>query len=898
MKGLIAKIWVPTLLVMAAAVQSFGIDAGRAINMQRISDSLMLIMNEDSSFAEKATDTLQLDSILTDSILTDTIRPDSTVILTARDTIVVPDSLKETDPFFYKYYIAVKDSTTRIQVRDSLIQAGDSLELHMLDSLYLKDSTEVAKAKFALWYAGLTRKERKKYDAEQALPALIAAANRKLEIKDSIRAHKDSVLQATPRVLETFAFPDSMQYKRIVTWKHDRNFHNMEQLREQWPDTSFNVHFFDYPFMKENVGVSWLGTAGSPVEPYNFFKRDYNQDAIFFTPYQSWGYTPESMPQYNTKTPYVELAYWGTLFANKEKEESDIKVLVTQNITPELNLTLQYSNFSGNGMLRREDTKYRTFVAGTNYVGKKYLMHAGFIYNRIERSENGGITDQSMIRDTTVDAREIEVYLKDAGSKLRTNTVYLDQSYRIPFSFIENLKGRKGQKAEQARRDSIMASGDTIAIEALKAQIEAELAQEAAKADTARINTDITSAFIGHSSEFAVFRRSYTDKITDRFGREFYNDRFYINPTTSKDSMRVMRIDNKAFIRLQPWKSDGIISKLDVGIGDKLLNFYSFSPSSYLSGPENVIQNSVYLYAGAQGQYKKYFNWDATGKYNFLGHEINDFDISANILFKLYPFRRDKNSPLALKVHFETNLKEPNYYDQHLYTNHFVWNNNFDKISTTKVEGALSIPNWKLDASFGYALLSNNIYYDNQGMARQNSTPMSVMSATLRKDFKLWKFHLDNWALLQISSNPDVMPLPLLALNLRYYLEFDVVKNAMTMQIGAHGTYTTRWYAPGYNPVLGVFHNQNERKYGNCPYVDAFVNIQWKRVSIFVKALNVNMGWPCKKMDYFSADGYINTQRAFKIGISWPFWTFPGKKGSTGESSGQGGHAGHMHNSR
>ena len=209
MKGLIAKIWVPTLLVMAAAVQSFGIDAGRAINMQRISDSLMLIMNEDSSFAEKATDTLQLDSILTDSILTDTIRPDSTVILTARDTIVVPDSLKETDPFLYKYYIAVKDSTTRMQVRDSLIQAGDSLELHMLDSLYLKDSTEVAKAKFALWYAGLTRKERKKYDAEQALPALIAAANRKLEIKDSIRAHKDSVLQATPRVLETFAFPDS-----------------------------------------------------------------------------------------------------------------------------------------------------------------------------------------------------------------------------------------------------------------------------------------------------------------------------------------------------------------------------------------------------------------------------------------------------------------------------------------------------------------------------------------------------------------------------------------------------------------------------------------------------------------------------------------------------------------
>ena len=868
MKSFIAKIWVPVVLVMIAAVQSFGIDAGRAVSMRRMADSLMITMRQDSALP----------------------------VILARDTIVVPDSLKEKDPFFYKYYIAVKDSLTRAEVRDSLIQANDSITLHKLDSLYLKDSTEVAKAKFDAWYKGLSRKERKKYDAEQALPGLIAASLRKMEIKDSIKAHRDSVRESIPRILETFAFPDSLQYKRIVTWKHDRDFHNMVELREQWQDTSYNVHFFDYPFMRQDVGVSWLGVAGSPVEPYNYFKRKTNQDAPFFTPYQSWSYTPEDLPNYNTKTPYVELAYWGTLFANQDKEESDVKVLVTQNITPELNFTLQYTNFSGRGMLHREGTKYRTLVASTNYVGKKYLMHTGYIYNRIERNENGGLIDQSMIRDTTVDAREIDVYLKEASSMLRTNTVYLDQSYRIPFNFIEKLKGRKERKAEKARRDSIMASGDSVAIEALKSQMEAELAKEQEKADTATLDKDITSAFIGHSSEYAVFRRSYSDKINDDFGKQFYNDRFYINPTTSHDSLRVMRLDNKVFIRLQPWKDDGIVSKLDVGIGDKLLNFYTFTPSSYLTGAQNVVQNSLYLYAGAQGQYKKYLEWNASGKYNFLGYEINDFNINANVLFKFYPFRKDRNSPLALKAHFETNLSEPNYYDQHLYTNHFAWNNSFGKISTTKVMAELAIPRWRLDASFGYALLGNNIYYDDQGIARQNSTPMSVMSATLRKDFTLWKFHFDNRLLFQLSSNEEVMPLPMLALNLRYYLEFDVVKNAMKMQIGAHGTFTTKWYAPGYNPVLGVFHNQHEREYGNCPYIDAFVNIQWKRVSLFVKAVNVNMGWPNKKADYFSADGYINTQRAFKFGISWPFWTFPGKKGGSGEPTGQGGrHHNHAH---
>ena len=243
-------------------------------------------------------------------------------------------------------------------------------------------------------------------------------------------------------------------------------------------------------------------------------------------------------------------------------------------------------------------------------------------------------------------------------------------------------------------------------------------------------------------------------------------------------------------------------------------------------------------------------------------------------------------------AHFETSLTEPNYYDQHLYTNHFVWNNNFSKISTTKVEGSVAIPRWEMDASFGYALLSNNIYYDYEGIVRQNSDPMSIITATLRKDFTIWKFHLDNRVLFQYSSRPDVVTLPMLALNLRYYLQFDVVKNVMQMQIGANGLFTTAWYAPAYNPVVGVFHNQHERQYGNCPYIDAFVNVQWKRVSLFVKVVNVNMGWPCKKIDYFTADGYINTQRAIKFGISWPFWIFPGKKGATGASSEKGSAAG------
>ena len=93
MKKVVAKIWVPMLLVLTAAVQSFGIDAHRAVRLRGLADSLALTRIEDSTDTGIAV----ADSLTADSLTLDTL------FLTARDTIKVPDSLQYTDPFFYKY---------------------------------------------------------------------------------------------------------------------------------------------------------------------------------------------------------------------------------------------------------------------------------------------------------------------------------------------------------------------------------------------------------------------------------------------------------------------------------------------------------------------------------------------------------------------------------------------------------------------------------------------------------------------------------------------------------------------------------------------------------------------------------------------------------------------------
>ena len=833
---------------------------GRVGNLEaiKIADSLLLDASDTTSL-EEALDTLPK--------------------LTARDTIHPPEWLRLSDPWRYKYYVALIDSLTHVQVRDSLRHSSDSLKAmadtllgrippdsagaaalfaharldsldwRRIDSVFVADSTHVADSIFLAWYNSLSPKERREYDEKMALPRKRAEMDSLRRVKEAKEAYKDSVTEYTPRILETFAIPDSMQYKRIIEWTVDQDFHRLDV---RVPDTTYNYHFNDYPFLRKDVNATWLGVPGSPVQYYNFFNRTSDERVEFYNAQESWSFSPRTLPHYNTKTPHTELAYYGTLLAGDEKESDNLHILTTQNITPELNFALSYDRFGGGGMLESETTTNKTFSARVNYLGRKYLAHFGYIYNMVDRKENGGITDRMWIRDTTVEVREIPVRLSGASSKITKHTWFLDQQYRIPFEFIKNL----GKQA------------DTLA---------------ASESDTlATLDRDITTAFIGHSSEWSRYARNYMDSNppesvfgTFNFGR------------SSADSLGTMKLDNKVFVRLQPWGSEGIVSKLDVGVGDELRHYFD----STSLRPTKHIENSFYLYAGAQGQFQEYFRWDAKAKFDILGYKAGDMEIDGGAALRFYPFRRARRSPIDISARVSTTLLTPDYYQRVLNTNHFSWENDFSRISTTTIRGLIDIPRWKLSADVGYGLLAGNIYYDTLGIVRQNTVPMSVISASLRKEFVLGPMHFDNRVLVQFSSNPEVLPLPNVALNLRWFAQFPVQPGVMYMQIGANAFYNTQWYAPAWNPALGVFHNQNQRLYENGPYMDLFINVQWKRLCIFIKYQNVGRGWPMERKDYFTADRYIYTldeMSGLKLGMFWPFY-FSTDRSLLGGGSGGGG---------
>ena len=770
-------------------------------------------------------------------------------------------------------------------------------------------------------------------------------------VRDSLKGIRDSIRWSKPRVLETGFVPDSLYYKRILSWNTGPY---INEYRHMHMDTTFNDWFTEYPFYKEDLDAVYLGTVGSAVQNVNFFRRRELDRFKAYAPYITYSHVPENMPFYNVKAPYTELAYWGTIFAFKDKEETNVRFLHTQNITPELNLAVLYQGWKALGMLENEKTVNNSLEVSANYLGRNYIAHAGLIHHNITRQENGGVQDSYMVRDTTVDAKTIAVNLQDAQNKLSRNTFFIDHSYNIHLesksrrlrkameddsvlaAAVDSIVALRMQRyaeavdaaveaarmpADTGAADSTAAGGqlpapaDSAAVPALADSLMAQAADSlSVPADTAapampqpvdpvadsllrasvmdtllppsedEIYTALADSLlfgsagdgpmlsVGHVGEVTRYYRYYTDNIAlnDEVGRNFYNNMFYINPTSSADSTRMLTVDNKLFFKLQPWARDAVISQISGGLGYQWNSIYAFNPDMFLTGNGNRSLHDLYVYAGARGQYRKYLNWGAQARYSFLGYWQNDFSVDADVDVSFYPFR-DKSEPIVLGGKFSTSLKEPDWFSQHYYSNHYVWDNDFGKTSTTKAEAFLDIPKWRLQASFSYGLVNNYLYNDTLGVIRQHDGLINVMSGYVRKDFKLWKFHLDNKILFQYSSNRDVLPLPMLTFHMRYYLELEAVRNVLTVQIGADATMNTPYYAPAYNPALGTFQLQTRELIGYNPYIDVFLNMQWKRVNVFIKVINVGQGWP-DGGNMFSAYHYIKPYRGFKVGIHWPFY--------------------------
>ena len=639
----------------------------------------------------------------------------------------------------------------------------------------------------------------------------------------------DSVKIKEIMPLESYFFNDSIRRQKHFRWVPDTYTNN---IRMEQVDTLLGLFSRDYPFQREDVGDANVGILGGVSTPLNFARRPRGNDFDFVKGYYSYLFTIENDSHYNNKRPYTSLAY--QTGGQKRYAEDKLEVLHAQNVTPSTGFNVRYNSYHSRGIYNWQRGKVTDFAGNVNHTGKRYSLHAGVIANTISQRENGGLVEAWHITDTLYEsAQGVPMKMTDALNKASNTSLYAVQTYGIPFVPLT---------------DSVFTMADRTAIH------------------------------FGHAITYNRWGRRYKDtrngtsyNITDRTGaivekRNFYEN-WYIDPNQTSDTLAESLLSNRLFVQFVPYDRNGVVASVDGGVGWDHRQYFQFHLDDYLSGYRTEKFNTYYAYADARGFLGKWLDWQGRARVNVAGYRAGDLDFKARANLSLYL----KERPITLSGEFSYSLQSPSYWEQNYFSNHFAWNNDFDKQSFTELNVALSIPHTGTRLVFTQSLVGKPIYYGTNAMPQQSFSTESVTGLYLEQNFTFGGLHLDHRLLFQYSSAEDIFPVPRLAGNISYYYMFQPVKNVLTLKIGLDCWANTPYYAQAYNPATMMFHNQNEVKLGNYPYTNIFVTAKWKTMRIFVQYQHANENLLDNFKESFSVPFYPYNRALIKYGICWYF---------------------------
>lgn len=461
--------------------------------------------------------------------------------------------------------------------------------------------------------------------------------------------------------------------------------------------------------------------------------------------------------------------------------------------------------------------------------------------------ENGGLADDNYILHPTemdggtgIDSQSIPINLSDAYNRVRGQNYYATQRYNVGFYKTETK-------------------------------------------DTTTIETFVPVTSFIHTIEYNRNFRRFVNLSADEDQKFFKNT--YFNKNGSNDTTSYWSLKNTLGISLlegfNKYAKMGLAAYMTYEIRqfklmpDTVPSAFAFAPETPVLGePVTFIrrsssryytENLLWIGAEVSKRQGKILTYTVNGRLGLTGPEVGSFDVNGEIQTR-FPLFKDT---VQLRAYgFFKNL-EPAFYYKHYVSNHFIWNNDFNKIRNFRVGGEFEVERWGTRLNVGVENVQNYVYFDENCMPRQESSIMQIFSAKLNQSFKVGILNLDLEAVYQKSSKPSIIPLPDLSAYGNLYLSFPIAK-VLNTQIGVDCRYHTEYYAEGYQPATLSFYNQREFKIGNYPMMNVYANMKLKMVRFYVLYSNFNQGM-FGGNNYFSMLHYPINPATLQFGVSVDF---------------------------
>ena len=675
---------------------------------------------------------------------------------------------------------------------------------------------------------------------------------------------------------------------KLYMWKLSETLGNRTII----PADTASLNFQSTNLVEGMFGhYNYLGNLGSPRLSRLFFEREESEPTIFMAPFSSFFTRPDQVLFTNSNVPYTNLTYYKA--GSKVNGEERFKSYFSVNVNKQLAFGFNIDYLYGRGYYQNQSTSH--FNAGLfgSYIGEKYQVQA--VYNNffLKMNENGGIADDQYITrpenmsggKKEYESTTIPVKLEQSSNRNKDFYIYLTQRYRLGFTRrVRNTQeGKPTVSAPKASsspssESEISASNNDIALPndsiASKSVSTLAAANDSLPSVSTADNDSLFEEEFVPVTSFIHTLKVERSRHQFRSGSEpegFFPEDYKLYKNYSNDSTTAFSVKNVFGIALLEGFNKYAKAGLTAYISHKFSR-YDLMNTDTLTDMRRIRYTEQEIFLGGELAKRegKLLHYNVNGEVGLVDKAIGQFRVNANLDLN---FRLWKDTVNFYARGYVSNTL-PSFYMRHYHSNHYNWDNdNMDKEFRTRVEGELNISHWGTNLRAGVENIKNYTYFNQSALPEQNGGNIQVLSATLKQDFRLGVFHLDNEVTWQKTSNETVLPLPQLSLYHNFYILAKLAKKVLTVQLGVDVRYFTKYNAPAYAPGVQQFHLQPTDdlvEIGGYPIVNVYANLHLKRTRIFAMMYHVNAGMG--SANSFLVPHYPINPRLFKIGVSWNFY--------------------------
>ena len=604
--------------------------------------------------------------------------------------------------------------------------------------------------------------------------------------------------------------------------------------------TVLNYHDVDVQQLYSISSATNGNVLVSPIESRVVQDRKKTIDDPFAWSLTPYVVTPQQQRFFNTTTPFSTVAYKKGFVTGHE--ENDIDFLFTGNIGKRLNLGLEMDYLSSMGHYANTAGKlFRGSVWGS-YTGAHYSMHGAFGWSRLSSFNNGGIQDVSQL-SSSLSSEDLPVRM-NAMIGYRYLSGYLHNQYSIanPREYHDSI--------------SVIEDGRRV------------------KKDTIKVEYIPLMTF-SHIFETNNSNRRYIEKTANQ---GFYDTTYYDTSKTN-DSTDVLTIRNTVAVTF----CEAYNTKLKFGITAFAMNECqrflqdTLSVGGVMPGRADSIFNyrwtnntfvggAIHKHSGANVRYH------VEGQVCVLGYKIGEFDVHGKLQTR---FMAGKY-PLEISARAYAKSEKPSWYLNHFNSNHLRWENDFG--FTYRFMGGATVSylyKWlkpRIDFSFENQTYPIYISATDWKPCQFNGN-VQIITGDAGLDLTTPWINLENRAVIQVSTNDSVMPVPLVILQHRLYYHGTWFR-ALDAQIGVDLRYFTRYHAPVLCPSTGLFATQQETNVGNYPWMNVYASFYVRsiRLRFFAHYQHLNHLFMKSNTNYLTMPGYPTNRDVFRAGLAWHFY--------------------------